>query len=318
MFTKLQLNKILLWLQKWNIPIKYSYITEKWANTWSLLEDEKKTCNWWLNYDKDLLLDTIDLYISELNIENEITLFDFWAWIWNTTLPVIKYLLNKWFIINYHAFDISENIIKLLKQNLKDNNIEINIDYTIIDFEEKDLSESIFEIKQKYNNSGVLWLFLWNTIWNFTSIERVLSNIMDSLDLNDKLVIWIERVDLENDRWLKSMLNWYKNIISSEHDFATLEYLWFKKENWNFETIFNKSLLSVETYFVFRDNLILEMEWKRYMFNEWEKIKIFHSKKINEEEFSKILVWLDLRICNLRTSKDNLYLQVLVENKKIY
>ena len=141
---------------------------------------------------------------------------------------------------------------------------------------------------------------------------------MDSLDLNDKLVIWIERVDLENDRWLKSMLNWYKNIISNEHDFATLEYLWFKKENWNIETIFNKSLLSVETYFVFKNDLNINIEWKEYVFRKWEKIKVFHSKKINEEEFSKILVWLDLRICNLRTSKDNLYLQVLVENKKIY
>ncbi len=278
----------------------------------------KKTCNWGVNYDLDLLLNSIDLYISELEIKDEIILFDFWSWIWNTVIPTIKNLINSWFKVNYHAFDISENIISLLKENFIKNNIKIDFNYTIIDFEEKDLSEIIFEVRKKYTNKPILWLFLWNTIWNFLSIERVLSNIMDALDLKDKLVIWIERVDLQNQRWLSNMLSWYKPTISREHDFATLEYLWLKKEYWNFDVIFNNRNLSVETYFIFNKDFEIELDWNKYKFNIWEKIKLFHSKKVNEEEFSKILTGLDLRICNLRTSKDNLYLQSLVENKKIY
>ncbi len=42
MFTKLQLNKIKHWLQKWYISIKYSYITKKWSRAWKKLEDDKK------------------------------------------------------------------------------------------------------------------------------------------------------------------------------------------------------------------------------------------------------------------------------------
>jgi hypothetical protein len=318
MFTKLQLNKIYHWLWKWYIPIKYSYITNNWAKFWSKLEDEKKNCNWWINYDLNLLLDSINLYISELNNKDEIIFFDFWAWLWNTVIPTIRQLIQKWYKVYYHAFDISEKIISLLKNNFKVNNIKINFNYTIIDFEEKDLSEIIFEVRKKYKNKPILWLFLWNTIWNFLSIERVLFNIMDALDLKDKLVIWIERVDLQNQRWLNSMLNWYKTKFSHDHDFATLKYLWFKQEYWNFDVIFNNINSSVETYFIFKKNFEIKLDWKKYKFNTWEKIKLFHSKKVNEEEFSKILIGLDLRICNLRTSKDNLHLQSLVENKKIY
>jgi len=318
MFTKLQLNKIVHSLQKWNIPIKYSYISKQWAEAWAISEDNKKTCNWWFNHDLNLLKNTINLYISELEIKKEINIFDFGSWIWNTIIPTIKYLDEKWYTINYHAFDISENIIELLKKNFIKNNLNIKINYTIIDFEDKDLSECIFEARKSYNNWPILGLFLWNTIWNFNSIEKVLSNIMDSLEIKDKLLIWIERVDLENDRWMNSLLEWYKNKNSQKHDFATLSYLWFKEKDWEFKIIFNKTKLSVEDYFIFTNNSEIEINWEKFTFKIWEKIKIFSSKKINEEEFSKILNSLDLRICNLRTSKDNLYLQVLVENKKIF
>jgi hypothetical protein len=38
----------------------------------------------------------------------------------------------------------------LLKNNFKNNNLDINFDYTVIDFEEKDLSEVIFESRKNY------------------------------------------------------------------------------------------------------------------------------------------------------------------------
>jgi uncharacterized SAM-dependent methyltransferase len=180
------------------------------------------------------------------------------------------------------------------------------------------LSEVIFESRKNYWNKPILWLFLWNTIWNFLSIERVLSNIMDALDLKDKLLIWIEKVDLQNERWLNKMLDWYRTINSFKHDFSTLNFLWFKEQYWDFEIIFNRINLSVEDYFVFNKNFKIEINWEKFEFNSWEKIKIFHSRKVNEESFSKLLTSLDLRICNLRTSKDNLYLETLVENKKIF
>jgi uncharacterized SAM-dependent methyltransferase len=289
MFTKLQLNKIVHQLEKWNIPIKYSYISEEWAKAWENLENNDETCNWGFNYDSNLLQNTIDLYISELEIDKEINLFDFGSWIWKTIVPTIKYLEEKWYKINYHAFDISENIIELLKQNFIKNNVNIKVNYTIIDFEDKDLSECIFEARWNYNNWPILGLFLWNTIWNLNSIEKVLSNIMDSLELRDKLLIWIERVDLENDRWMNNMLEWYKTDNSQKHDFATLKYLWFEKEYWDFKIVFNKTKLSIEDYFIFKKDYKIEINWEIFNFKKWEKIKIFSSKKINEEEFSKIL-----------------------------
>ena len=318
MFTQLQLHKIVLGLHKWYVPIKYSYITKNGATAWKLLEENKTLSHHWTNYDAELMLKTIELYISELEVKNEITIFDFGSWVGNTVIPTLKYLIKKWLTIHYHAFDISENIISLLKNNFKSHNISIQVDYTIIDFEEKDVSETIFSIKEKYNNAPVFGLFLGNTIWNFTSIERVLSNIMDSLSLKDKLLIGIERVDIQNERWLKNMLNWYSNENSYTHDFSTLEYIWFKKEYWRFEILFNRRNLSVENYFIFMKDFTITINNTILSFLSWEKIKIFHSKKINEEQLAKIFTDLDLRICNLRTSKDNLYLQCLVENKRVY
>lgn len=312
MFSPIQLNKIVLSILKWNLPIKYSYITWKWAELWSKSERNKE------HYDVKLTQDSIDLYLSEMENKSEILIIDFWPWIWETIIPILKDFKKRWIKIKYHCFDISKNIINILKDNIEKSWLELDFSYDIVDFEERDLSDMIFSIKDKNKWFSVLWLLLWNTVWNFTSSEKVLSNIMDWFSIDEKLVIWIERVQIENDRWIENTIKAYDTVISKKHDFATLDYFWVDINSWKFSTVFNRENSSIESFFTFEKDTLIKIWEKTAEIKSWEKIKLLHSRKINEENFSKMLIWLDFRICNLRTSKDNSYMQVLIENKKIF
>lgn len=315
-FTHQQLSNILLNLQKWDLPIKYSYITKSWAEARSIREKEKKTCNGWENHDEILLNKTVNLYLQEIWVSKEIVIFDFWCWTWLTVKSTLEDLSKKWYIIYYHAFDISSSLINICKENLSSiKNCSFNS--TVIDFETTNLVEKLYDIRTNYKNVPVLWLFLWNTVWNFTSMERVLANILEAFRFQDKLAIWIERVELENKNWFENMLNWYDAPLSLQHDFWTLKELWVSEKSWEFKLNFNYRTNSVENFFIFSKKVEVNILWENIVFKTWERIRIFKSEKINEAKFSEILLDLDFRIANLRTSEDNTYLQILVWSKKL-
>ena len=56
-------------------------------------------------------------------------------------------------------------------------------------------------------------------------MERVLSNITDAMRLQDRLVIGIERADLQNPRWFESMMQTYSSKEAYDLFIATLEEL---------------------------------------------------------------------------------------------
>jgi hypothetical protein len=56
-------------------------------------------------------------------------------------------------------------------------------------------------------------------------MERVLSNITDAMRLQDKLVIGIERADLQNSRWLENIMKTYNSNEVIDVFMATLEEL---------------------------------------------------------------------------------------------
>jgi len=197
-FSDLQLSSILLWLEKWDIPLKYTYITPEWAKARSKIE-KLRIQKGQSFADAALLKDSIELYLQELNNPKELAIFDFGCGTWETVKETLQKLSLMWIHVRYHAFDISQSIINLCKQNISKIK-NCTFDYSIIDFEISNLVNILYDIRLKYNNIPVLWLLLWNTVGNFSSMERILTNILEACRIGDRLVVGIERADIQ--KWL--------------------------------------------------------------------------------------------------------------------
>ena len=314
-FSDQQISSIILWLEKWDIPIKYAYMTEQWSQAWSKLE-KLRTNKWQSFSDAQLLRDSIELYLQELWNPKTIAIFDFWCWTGETIKDTIWKLKKLWIGIKYHAFDLSPKIINLCKINLLTDHSDLNYNSTLIDFETSNLVNILADIREQYHNIPVLWLILWNTIGNFNSMERVLSNIIEAFRLEDRLVVGIERADLQNNRWYEKMIKSYNEEIVYNVPMSTISELWFSQKDWYHEAIFNHKTSTIESFFFIKKDFDLIINNKKISFSSWEKIRIMQSRKIDEMQFSKLFLDLDLRIANIRTNYSNSYLQALVWAKR--
>lgn len=314
LFSDQQLSSIILWLEKWDIPVKYSYITKQWSKARSKIE-KSRTIEWQSFSDALLLKNSIEIYLQELWGPKELAIFDFGCGTWETVKETLLKLWKMWIKVKYHAFDISQNIINLCKNNISNiNNCEFN--YSIIDFEISNLVDILYNIRSKYKNIPVLWLLLWNTVGNFNSMERILTNILEAFRIWDRLCIGIERSDINNKRRFDNMINIYQSKAVFNIASATIKELNFDLKNGRYYVNFNERLSSIEWFFIIEKDFSIKINNKTINFKVWEKIRIVQSKKIDESWFSKLFLDLDMRIANIRTNESNSYLQALISSKK--
>lgn len=314
LFSDQQLSSIVLWLEKGDIPVKYAYITKKWSEARNKLE-KLRTNEWQSFSDAILLKNSIELYLQELWNPKDLAIFDFGCWTGETVKTTLKKLGEMWINVRYHAFDISQNIVDLCKENISKIKNCI-FDYSIIDFEIGNLVNVLYDIRSRYKEIPVLGLLLWNTVGNFSSMERILTNILEAFRIKDRLCVGIERADIHNKRRHHNMMEVYRSKEVFDVFWSTMEELGFDLKKWKYEPIFNERLSAIEGFFMIEKDFDININWKVLWFKSWEKIRIAQSKKMDESWFSKIFLDLDMRIANLRTSESNTYLQALVSSKK--
>ncbi len=284
-YTEQQLADIFFNLQKGECPVKYIYINPEWANARSMIEQESTSYQ-----DSEILRNSIWTYLNELWNSKEIALFDFWCGIGNTIKDTLKYLIEQNYVVYYHAFDISNEIIQKCHNNLKKEIPNLKFSSTVIDFETANLIPVMFDIRKQYNHIPILWLFLWNTVWNFTSMERVISNIMDSFRLEDRLLIWLQRVELNNKRRLEQTIKHYESPIVQTIFYSTLHSLWLNQKQWRYYVEFNYKTSTIEWYFECIEVIKLTHQDRSVSFYPWERIRILKSTKIDESNFTKYVV----------------------------
>ncbi|MCF7835001.1 L-histidine N(alpha)-methyltransferase [Candidatus Gracilibacteria bacterium] len=313
-FSDQQLSSIILGLEKGDIPVKYSYITKQGSKARSKIE-KSRTIEGQSFSDALLLKNSIEIYLQELGGPKELAIFDFGCGTGETVKETLLKLGKMGIKVKYHAFDISQNIINLCKNNISNiNNCEFN--YSIIDFEISNLVDILYNIRSKYKNIPVLGLLLGNTVGNFNSMERILTNILEAFRIGDRLCIGIERSDINNKRRFDNMINIYQSKAVFNIASATIKELNFDLKNGRYYVNFNERLSSIEGFFIIEKDFSIKINNKTINFKVGEKIRIVQSKKIDESGFSKLFLDLDMRIANIRTNESNSYLQALISSKK--
>lgn len=225
-------------------------------------------------------------------------------------------LIDLWVSVHYHAFDISPEILKLCEANLGKLWKNYTFNSTILDFESSNLVNILSEVRNQYNNIPVLWWMLWSTIWNFDSMEKIITNITDAFRIEDKLIVGIEKVDVSDDRRKQQVVEAYTNEITADLTFSTLEYFGLNKNQWEWKVIFNNKNTTIEVYFELYEEVNINVWSKNLWFLKSDRIKLAQSKKLNEPQFAQMFLDLDLRIASMRTNTKNTFIEMLLSPKK--
>ena len=314
-FTSAEESIISLYLEKGICPLKYAYKTEKWAHSWDEIEKSRAVDGG--NFaEYELLINNTEIYLQELWNPKEVALFDFWSGTWDTVKGILLKMLDLWIIVHYHAFDISPEILKLCELNLWNLWINYTFNSTILDFESSNLVNVLSDIRATYNNIPVMGALLWSTIWNFDSMEKVITNITDAFRIEDKLVVWIEKIDVSDDRRKEEVVQSYNHFLVNNLTFSTLEYFGVSQDKGEWKVIFNNKNAAIEMYFEISTEITITVWNKKISFSQGNRIKLAQSKKLNESQFSQMFLDLDLRIANMRTNTKNTFIEMMLSPKK--
>jgi len=307
-FSQDQLQQIRYWIRRWEVPVKFAYLTEIWCRSWWELENHRAKSG---EYSMDALLmkKSLDAYLEELGNPEEIQLIDIWGWYGHTAISIVNLLGEKWIGIHYHTIDISSTLMQYCRSIVSQ--VVTSSEWHLLDIDDWWVAQKIRTIKSKSPKIPLLITVFGNTIWNFDSPKDVVRQISYGLDASDRLIIWThffrkwyEEI-IRKEYWLNENVNW---MLS-----CTFKYLWWE---WLItEVSWNPENSSVEWYIQTSQASELSVGEERIIIPSWYRAQVLKSKKFSLNNLHELAGWN--RIAQLTTDTKWLYWQLMVAPNQV-
>lgn len=156
-------------------------------------------------------------------------------------------------------------------------------------------------------------LFLGSTLGNQSDRSRVLTNFRDSMTSQDFLIIGVELVNLyKTDKILKQ----YEGDVVNDFVFTVAEHLGIKKDDGEFEVLFNNESHQIEIYFRFNKETKISFEGDEINFEKDDKLLLARSHKFTEWVFAKVLSDAGFRMELMTTSSEKGYSLVMCQPQR--
>ncbi|MFH1285671.1 MAG: L-histidine N(alpha)-methyltransferase [Candidatus Micrarchaeota archaeon] len=213
----------------------------------------------------------------------------------------------------YVALDISKAMLELAQHTISKQNPILNSEFHAIDFEAGNFAHITESLREKnYPNS--LILFLGNTLGNVSDKSRVLSNIRESMTLQDYLLIGIELFDMNR---VQEILNHYDgNKLWKDNVMAALEFFGLTQDDGYFQVKFNKDKSQVEARFVMSRTKKIKCGSKLINLAKGDKILLMISYKATPKNMQILLAETGFIITRLFLNENEDYALFLCKPAK--
>jgi len=306
MFTKRQEAELITSLQwRGEIPLKFAYLWEGSKNRENIA---KKRSWWWINLtEKVLLSKRINDFLKSFENKEKINVFDVWCWDGLPILPILDELNKNGVKFRYVPLDISQELLDIAEKNIQ-SRYDCEIKKILFDFELWNFSETTYDLKiWGYSN---LLCFMWSTVWNFWDKNRVLSNMRDSMWIDDFLLIGVEMTNFSKINKVIQHYQW--DLIERFHYFIPNQ-INIIKEDTNFIATWNDKDNQIEARIIINKNQNVKI-WKyNFILEKDEQILVWRSTKFNERSFTKLLSDSWFRTELLTTTSDRSYVLSLLQ-----
>lgn len=281
-------------------PLKFAYLGDGYKR-WSAIM-EKSLRDRSVHYEEELLKkESLPFIFREINQGVEaVNVIDFGCGNGIPMLSVFSYLQTKNIpTLRYIPVDISAKMLGQAQRRMKPILKNVEVIPILFDFEKGEILEEIMKTTKRRNARNYLFL-LGNTLGNFDSPEKVLSNLKLSMFTDDALVIGNE---ISNLVATQKTLEYYHSKEVYSHTTSTLRSYGMRCRTKEFDVRWNAMERQVEMFLALEKGRRITIAGHTVQFEKGEEILLAVSKKFAEEELVETLNRVGFRL-DLFTTND--------------
>jgi len=204
--------------------------------------------------------------------------------------------------------DISKEMLDLACSNIRKKFKEIACKTILLDLESGQFSDKVYEMRKK--GTANLFLFLGSTLGNFSNINRVLSNFLESMSSNDFLIIGMELTNiLKADQLIPN----YTNKLVYNLLIYIPEKIGISRNDIEYLVTWNSNENRIEIKIHIKKDSEINIGEESFMLKKGEIILLNISVKFTEWTFTKLLSNSGFRTELLTTSRDRGYLLSMIQ-----
>lgn len=313
MFTHSQTSELITAIKgRGEIPLKFVYIGNTGVDRWDKIAKNRSEDKHGINsVEGNLLSAKVSDFLNSFKNLEKLNIIDIGPGNGYPVMTLLHPLKKLGVNFRYVPVDISEEMLKLASDNVKNEFPDIEIRPINLDFELGNFAEETYKLRESgFQN---LMLFLGSTLGNQSDRSRVLTNFRDSMTSDDFLIIGVELVNLhKTDKILKQ----YQGEDAADFVFSVAEFLGIKREDGEFEVVFNSESHQIEIYFHFAKDVSVILENDEIFFEKDDKLLLSRSHKFTEWVFAKVLSDAGFRMELMTTSSEKGYSLVMCQPQR--
>jgi uncharacterized SAM-dependent methyltransferase len=294
------------------IPVKFVYLGEG-AMRWDAVYKDVSHSEGTTNSEMMLMMSHIKSFLQafEHTGGKGLNLVDLGCGNGLPAIEIIKEMqkqgLNN---VNYVSVDLSQEMLELASKNIKIELPDIQITELQLDFESESLASQLLDIKQRTKLPNLL-INLGNTLGNYVNVNSVLVNFLQSMTLDDYLIVGN---GLVNDQNPQKILSGYLDVQALENSMTALpRELSLYNEKDDYKVLWNPTQHRVEARIRLNENKQLSLAKQSITMEAGDEILIMQSRKYTESSLTKLLSNVGFRTELLTTNRNRSYILAMIQ-----
>lgn len=291
------------------IPVKFAYLGEG-AERWDAIHDTPEYGGNVTNEEAQLLSTHFKSFLRAFDGAKGINLVDLGCGSGLPAIGILRQLAEEGFTVNYVPVDLSREMLALASKNVKQVFPQVNITEVLIDFENESLTSKLLDIKQKTKLPNLM-VNLGNTLGNYVNVDGTLTNFLQSMTLEDYLIVGNGLINDQNPR---KVLRSYVGIDSvKELITAPAKELGLFNDLDEYQVEWNASQRRVEIRIKLGQDRQLQLAGQSILIEKGDELLVAQSRKYTEASLTKILSGVGFRTELLTTNRHRGYVLAMIQ-----
>lgn len=291
------------------IPLKFVYLGDG-AHLWDDLYRSAEHSSGIGNEEMSMLMARIESFLQVYSGAKGINLIDLGCGNGSPAIEILKKLREKDLSINYVSVDLSQEMLTLASKNIREELPETKITELLFDFENESLTSQLLAIKQKTQLPNLL-INLGNTLGNYVNVTGVLTNFLQSMTLEDYLIVGN---GLVNDQNPQKILATYIDVeVQKEIIVKPARELGLFTDKDDYRVFWNPTEHRVEARIKLNESRALSLAGQTVTMEYGDEILIMPSRKYTEASLTKLLSGVGFRTELLTTNRNRSYILAMVQ-----
>jgi uncharacterized SAM-dependent methyltransferase len=291
------------------IPVKFIYLGEG-AKMWDAIYRDEKHSRGITNAEIELMMKHVRSFAQAFEGSDSLNLVDLGCGNGLPAIDIFKELQKYGFKVNYVAVDLSREMLDLAEHNVRQVLPDISITKLLVDFESESLASELLDIKQRTKAPNLL-INLGNTLGNYVNVNSVLTNFLQSMTLEDYLIVGN---GLANDQNPQKILEAYNDSDILKKTFVLpAKSLDLFDDSDDYRVLWNSTQHRVEARIRLNSARPLSLAGQKVTMEAGDDILVMQSRKFTEASLTKLLSDVGFRTELLTTNPGRSYTLAMIQ-----